>query len=117
MKNNYTYSANITNIVDGDTIDATVDLGFCLYAHMRFRLNGIDTYETNSSDPVKKALGLQGKQYISDRILNKEVVLKTYKQDKYGRYLCDVYLLDTNINLEMIEKGLAVGYTGGTKTI
>lgn len=111
----------VTNVVDGDTIDVVIDLGFDISFSSRVRLAGIDTPESRTKDKVEKALGLESKKYLAERIkAAKNVVIKTEKMDsfeKYGRILGWLYLdgEGNSINHEMIEKGYAWGYLGDTK--
>jgi micrococcal nuclease len=111
----------VTNVVDGDTIDVVIDLGFDISFSSRVRLAGIDTPESRTTDKVEKALGLESKEYLKKTIkAAKTVVIKTEKMDsseKYGRILGWVYLdgSGNSINNEMIEKGYAWGYLGDTK--
>ena len=117
LKSDYYYDAVVNNVVDGDTIDVTIDLGFNIFTNMRLRLNGIDTKETNSKIAEERELAKRAKQLVIDRTLNKKVLLKTYKPDKYGRYLADVFV-DINaesINTVLVNEGLAVPYFGGAK--
>lgn len=91
----YTYRAKIVNIVDGDTFDAVVDLGFSIYQKDRFRLYGIDTPETyRPSCKAELEHGKAAKQLVEELILGKEVIIRTEKdkKGKYGRYLADVLL-------------------------
>ncbi len=118
----YEYYVNeVTNVVDGDTIDVVIDLGFDILFQSRVRLAGIDTPESRTSDKVEKALGLESKEYLKKAIkAAKTVIIKTEKMDsseKYGRILGWVYLdgSGNSINNEMIEKGYAWGYLGDTK--
>lgn len=121
LKSDFYYDAVVTNVVDGDTIDATVDLGFNIFQNMRLRLYGIDTKELTSKDEHDRMLANEAKQYVINSILNKHVLLKTYKQDKYGRYLANVYIYNDGIlekltlNDSLISEGFAVPYFGGTK--
>jgi micrococcal nuclease len=111
----------VTNVVDGDTIDVVIDLGFDISFSSRVRLAGIDTPESRTTNKAEKALGLESKKYLADRIkAAKNVVIKTEKMDsseKYGRILGWLYLdgEGNSINHEMIEKGYAWGYLGDTK--
>jgi micrococcal nuclease len=111
----------VTNVVDGDTIDVVIDLGFDISFSSRVRLAGIDTPESRTKDKAEKALGLESKKYLADRIkAAKNVVIKTEKMnssEKFGRILGWLYLdgEGTSINHEMIEKGYAWGYLGDTK--
>lgn len=111
----------ITGVVDGDTIDVDIDLGFSVSFSQRVRLAGIDTPESRTTDKMEKALGLEAKEYLKSKIKDaKEIVIKTEKPDsseKYGRILGWLYL-DGNtisINDQMIEDGYAWGYLGETK--
>lgn len=118
MKPKYTYSAFVDNVVDGDTIDVSLDLGFGIYWKTRVRLNGIDTPELNSADPVLRESAQAAKTLVSIAILGKKVTLVTYKPDKFGRYLVDVYWGTEHkncLNQQLIEDGVAKPYFGGKK--
>ena len=111
----------VTKIVDGDTIDVDIDLGFNISYSQRLRLAGIDTSESRTSDKFEKTLGIESKEYLKYKFKDaKDIVVKTEKPDsseKYGRILGWVYL-DGNtksINEQMIEDGYAWGYMGETK--
>lgn len=111
----------VKKVVDGDTIDVVIDLGFSILFESRVRLAGIDTPESRTADKMEKALGLESKKYLESKIkAAKNVVIKTEKLDsseKYGRILGWVYLdgSGNSLNHEMIEKGYAWGYLGDTK--
>ena len=115
------YVKKVTNVVDGDTIDVDIDLGFDISFSSRVRLAGIDTPESRTSDKAEKVLGLESKEYLKSKIKDaKSVVIKTEKMDsseKYGRILGWVYLDGSNIsvNEQMISEGYAWGYMGETK--
>lgn len=115
------YVKKVTKVVDGDTIDVDIDLGFDISFSSRVRLAGIDTPESRTSDKMEKALGLEAKAYLKYAIDNaKSVVIKTEKMDsseKYGRILGWVYLdgSEKSINEQMILDGHAWGYMGETK--
>lgn len=115
------YVNTVDKVVDGDTIDVVIDLGFDILFKSRVRLAGIDTPESRTTDKMEKALGLECKDYLKKRIAAaKTVVIRTEKMDsseKYGRILGWLYLdgESTSINHEMIEKGYAWGYLGDTK--
>ncbi len=115
------YVREVKSVVDGDTIDVVIDLGFSILFESRVRLAGIDTPESRTTDKREKALGLESKKYLADRIKSaKNIVIKTEKLDsseKYGRILGWLYLdgEGNSINHEMIEKGYAWGYLGDTK--
>lgn len=112
---------NITKVVDGDTIDVDIDLGFNISYSQRVRLAGIDTPESRTSDKFEKVLGLESKEYLKSKLKDaKLIVIKTEKPDsseKYGRILGWLYVNgDTvSVNDHMIEDGYAWGYLGDTK--
>lgn len=111
----------VKNVVDGDTIDVVIDLGFSILFESRVRLAGIDTPESRTTDKREKALGLEAKKFLAEKIkAAKNIVIKTEKLDsseKYGRILGWLYLDGdgNSVNHEMIEKGYAWGYLGDTK--
>ena len=115
------YVKKVSKIVDGDTIDVDIDLGFDISFSSRVRLAGIDTPESRTSDKLEKSLGLESKAYLKNAIESaKTVVIKTEKMDsseKYGRILGWVFLdgSDISINQKMIDDGYAWGYMGETK--
>jgi micrococcal nuclease len=115
------YVRKVENIVDGDTIDVLIDLGFDILFQSRVRLAGIDTPESRTKDLAEKALGLESKEYLKNQLKDaKSVVIKTEKMDsseKYGRILGWLYINgDTeSINDKMINNGYAWGYLGDTK--
>jgi len=111
----------VLKIVDGDTIDVDLDLGFDISFTQRVRLAGIDTPESRTTDKYEKALGLEVKDKLKHAIeAAKTVVIKTEKPDsteKYGRILGWIFL-DGNpvsINQTLIDEGFAWSYMGETK--
>jgi micrococcal nuclease len=115
------YVKKVTKIVDGDTIDVEIDLGFDISFSSRVRLAGIDTPESRTTDKMEKALGLEAKAYLKKEIESaKTVIIKTEKMDsseKYGRILGWVFLDGSTVSMneKMIEDGHAWGYLGDTK--
>jgi micrococcal nuclease len=106
----YTYYTKIDKVVDGDTVDVFIDLGFSVWHKERIRLSGIDTAEKNT--PLGKAL----KAYMISLLEGKTVKLEVTKPDKYGRYLGKIYLnSEESINDQLIKTGLAKGYGGDSK--
>jgi micrococcal nuclease len=111
----------VTKVVDGDTIDVIIDLGFDIMFSSRVRLAGIDTPESRTTDKVEKALGLESKEYLKKNLKDaKSIVIKTEKMnssEKYGRILGWLYINDDieSINDKMISDGYAWGYLGETK--
>jgi micrococcal nuclease len=112
---------SVTNVVDGDTIDVIIDLGFDISFTSRVRLAGIDTPESRTKDLKEKALGLESKEYLKKKLkAASNIVIRTEKvnsSEKYGRILGWLYLdgETKSVNHEMIEKGYAWGYLGDTK--
>jgi micrococcal nuclease len=115
------YVKQVTKVVDGDTIDVVIDLGFDIGFTTRVRLAGIDTPESRTKDLAEKALGLESKKYLADRLKDaKNIVIKTEKinsTEKFGRVLGWLYVnSETNsLNTEMIDRGYAWKYLGDTK--
>jgi micrococcal nuclease len=111
----------VKNVVDGDTIDVIIDLGFDILFSSRVRLAGIDTPESRTKDKAEKVLGLESKEYLKKYIKDaKSVVIKTEKMnstEKFGRILGWIYINgDTeSLNDKMINDGYAWGYMGDAK--
>jgi micrococcal nuclease len=111
----------VNKIVDGDTIDVDIDLGFAVSFTQRVRLAGIDTPESRTTDAKEKALGLEVKEKIKKELAAaKDVVIKTEKPDsseKYGRILGWIFLDGNTVSLnqQLIDQGYAWTYGGGTK--
>jgi micrococcal nuclease len=111
----------VKNVVDGDTIDVIIDLGFDILFSSRVRLAGIDTPESRTTDKAEKALGIEAKEYLKKHLKDaKSVVIKTEKMnssEKYGRILGWLYVNGNteSLNDKMINDGYAWGYLGETK--
>ena len=109
----------VTKVIDGDTIDVTLDMGFDILYQQRVRLFGIDTPESRTRDKVEKVYGLKSKKFLQEQIKKaKKVSIKTYKGDetgKFGRILGDVFLDGKSVNSLMCQKGHAVEYYGQSK--
>jgi len=106
----YTYYTKIDKVIDGDTCDVFIDLGFSVWHKERIRLAGIDTAEKNT--PLGKAL----KEFLIKNLEGKLVKLEVSKPDKYGRYLGKVYLnSEESVNDQLIRNGLAKPYGGDSK--
>ena len=111
----------VKNVVDGDTIDVVIDLGFDILFASRVRLAGIDTPESRTTDKSEKALGLESKEYLKKHLKDaKLVVIKTEKinsSEKFGRILGWLYVNGEteSVNDKMINNGYAWGYLGDTK--
>ena len=121
----YIYKAKLERVIDGDTVDALIDLGFDTWVKKRIRYKGIDTWESRTKDLDEKKLGLAAK----DR--NKELLesvsskpgyfrLKSHGVGKYGRVLGEIFVKDIegieyNVNQTLIDEGHAYVYDGGKK--
>ena len=117
----YEYKVKITRVVDGDTVDAEVDLGFDTFIKDRIRLMGLDTPESRTRNKKEKALGLAAKAYLKELLKeNKgDIILRTSKEGKgkFGRILGTLLIYDgkTNVNQMLIDEGHARDYFGGSK--
>lgn len=121
MINDYNYDAKVVRVIDGDTIDCIVDLGFNITIKERFRLYGIDTPETRTKDKVEKIAGFKAKLYVQDKIEGKTVILNIVKgTGKFGRWLAEVHYQDIAgkyhpLNDELVKFGYAKRYYGGKR--
>ena len=122
MKDPYIYRIrSIAKVVDGDTIDANIDLGFDVCLSKRIRLAGIDTPESRTKDEYEKKLGLEAKEWMKNRLqFAKNIIIKTELPDsteKYGRILGWLYINNepSSLNEQMIQQGYAWSYLGNTK--
>ena len=111
----------IHKVVDGDTIDASIDLGFDISLEKRIRLAGVDTPESRTTDLKEKAMGLESKEWLKKKLEGaKDILIKTELPDsteKYGRIIGHLYINSeaTSLNDQMIDEGYALAYDGGTK--
>tara|TARA_R110000803_G_scaffold25617_2_gene61195 strand:- start:1180 stop:1560 length:381 start_codon:yes stop_codon:yes gene_type:complete len=113
----FEYNCILRRVVDGDTIDVDVDLGFKVFlVKERVRLMGIDTPESRTRNLAEKDLGLASKQMLKD-LLPKKFIIRTHKdgKGKFGRILGEPIVDGINICDRMIELGHARSYYGGTK--
>ena len=113
----YIYKATIERVVDGDTIDVTLDLGFDVRLYkQRCRLAGIDTPESRTRDLAEKKLGLDAKERLKELCIG-SITIKSFGKGKYGRILAIPYTEDgKDICQLLIKEGHAVEYWGGKKT-
>ena len=111
----------ITKVVDGDTIDADIDLGFDISLSKRIRLAAVDTPESRTSDANEKKYGLESKEWLKHKVESaKNILIKTELPDsteKYGRIIGHLFVNDqeNSLNDQMIIEGYAWEYSGGTK--
>ena len=122
----YEYNFELVKVVDGDTVDVDIDLGFGIWVrNERIRMMGIDTPESRTRDLEEKALGLDATNWMKEKLEgaidgDDELVIRTELKGgmgKYGRLLGWLYIGDAEISLneQMIDEGYAWGYDGGTK--
>tara|TARA_R100000664_G_C2759926_1_gene150343 strand:- start:8541 stop:8972 length:432 start_codon:yes stop_codon:yes gene_type:complete len=115
----YEYSCKVERVVDGDTIDVVLDLGFDILYKSRVRLYGIDTPESRTRNLDEKARGKMAGAFLKEAIdKGKKVIIQTKLKDsrgKFGRVLGNVIVDEVNINQSMIENFLAVAYFGQSK--
>ena len=113
----YEYNCNVKRVVDGDTVDVIIDLGFDISYSSRVRLFGIDTPESRTRDKDEKARGLISKDFLKSYLNKGGVDIRTRKdkKGKFGRILGEMIVEDTNINKLMIQEHHAVKYHGQSK--
>jgi len=123
----YIYRGKLERVVDGDTIDALIDVGFDIWIKKRIRYSGIDTWESRTRDLEEKAKGLEAKARNKELLLEISSKsgyfrLKSYGVGKYGRVLGEIFIEDKdgkqyNINQTLISEGHAYVYEGGKKKV
>ena len=123
----YIYRAKLDRVVDGDTVDALIDVGFDIWFKKRIRFKGVDTWESRTRNLEEKALGLKAKartKELLEKVSSKSGYfrLKSYGLGKYGRVLGELFIMDVdgkqwNINETLITEGHAYVYDGGTKKV
>jgi micrococcal nuclease len=123
----YEYKVKIKKVVDGDTVDVDIDLGFGVWLHKeRVRLHGIDTPESRTRDKEEKKYGLAAKEYLKEKLKTGQPLLRSFGNGKFGRILGELWIIEessdvpgmevkTNINQMMIEDHHAVAYHGQSK--
>ena len=118
----YEYRCKITRVVDGDTVDVDIDLGFGVWLHKeRVRIYGIDTPESRTRDLEEKRYGLAAKEFVKEFVRDKggsNIVLRTRKYDakgKFGRILGDIIVDNVSMSETMIKEHHAVPYHGQSK--
>ena len=121
----YIYRGKLERVVDGDTIDALIDVGFDIWVKKRIRYKGIDTWESRTRDLEEKAKGLEAKARNKELLMEVSSKsgyfrLKSHGVGKYGRVLGEIFIQDSNnnticINNQLISEGHAYIYEGGKK--
>ena len=123
----YIYRGKLERVVDGDTIDALIDVGFDIWIKKRIRYSGIDTWESRTGDLAEKAKGLEAKARNKELLMEISSKsgyfrLKSHGVGKYGRVLGEIFIEDAegkqwNINETLISEGHAYVYDGGKKKV
>ena len=123
----YIYKEKLDRVVDGDTVDALIDVGFDIWFKKRIRFKGVDTWESRTRNLEEKALGLKAKartKELLEKVSSKSGYfrIKSYGLGKYGRVLADVFIMDKdgkqwNVNKTLITEGHAYIYDGGKKKV
>ena len=123
----YIYRGKLERVVDGDTIDALIDVGFDIWIKKRIRYSGIDTWESRTRDLAEKAKGLEAKARNKELLMEVSSKsgyfrLKSHGVGKYGRVLGEIFIEDKegkqyNINETLITEGHAYVYEGGKKKV
>lgn len=115
----YHYSAEVTRVVDGDTVDAFVDLGFDMHSKQRVRLFGINTPECRTRNKEEKKAGLAAKARLVEMLRENKnkCVIKTRldKKGKFGRVLGILYVNNCDLNTQLVKEGHAKKYYGGSR--
>ena len=117
----YTYKIDVLRVIDGDTIDANIDLGFDVSVKKRIRFMGINTPESRTRDLEEQARGLAAKARVQELLDEAvEVQLTSHGVGKFGRCLGELNLYNegvtmVNLNNKLIEEGHAVEYNGGKR--
>ena len=108
----FTYKAQLIKVIDGDTLDVLIDLGFNISVKKRIRLFGIDTPEIRTKDLIEKEKGLIVKNRLIEILSksNNEFFIISHGVGKYGRCLGELFIDDKSINKQLISEGLAKEY-------
>jgi len=120
--NKYEYKAKLDRVVDGDTCDAMIDLGFNTWVKKRIRFYGVDCWESRTRDLDEKKKGLAAKAYVKDLLENSDegkFALKSHGVGKYGRVLGELFVKgnETSVNELLKENGHAYEYHGEKKKV
>ena len=120
----FEYKCNLVKVVDGDTVDVDIDLGFGVWLRkQRIRLYGIDTPESRTRDKVEKVYGLAAKDFLSKMLSTGEMSIKTHKdaKGKFGRILGELFMKtsigELSVNQSLVENSHEVRYYGQSKEV
>ena len=115
----YTYKAKVVRVVDGDTIDALIDLGFDIHKKIRIRMVGMNAPESRTRDLEEKKRGLAAKARLKEILKEgkNKFILESQGVGKYGRCLAVIKIGDVDVNQQLIEEGHATAYFGGKRQV
>ena len=103
----YTFRGTLDRVIDGDTIDCHIDVGFGLKTHQRLRFHGINTPELRSRDEDERSRAVLARDFVERWLEGKNLYIQTYKSDVFGRYLARIYAEGECLNDVLVEHGLA----------
>lgn len=106
----YVYKAKVEKIIDGDTIEVTIDLGFLLTTRRRLRLLRVNTAEIHAQDQFVRNKANEAKERMTELLTGQNILIRTEKADSFGRFLAEVWLNDLNVNDWLLKEGLAVSF-------
>ena len=117
----YKYKCKLVRVVDGDTADVLIDLGFDTWRKSRLRFKGVDTWEKRTRDKEEKVKGIAASAFTQKYLEMNEgnFVIQSFGRGKYGRVLAEIFIEgeDKSLNQLLIENGHAYVYDGGKKQI
>ena len=109
------YECSVLRVIDCDTVDVRIDLGFHVHYNVRVRMYGIDAPESRTRDLDEKKMGLAAKERLEQLLDDKEVIIKSHGIGKFGRCLGSLYVNGKNVNEQLISEGHATDYFGGKR--
>ena len=117
----YIYGAKLLRVVDGDTADVMIDLGFDTWVKARLRFKGVDTWEKRTKDLKEKSKGIEASAFTQEYLEKNDgsFTIQSYGKGKYGRVLAEIFIEgeEKSLNELLIENGHAYVYEGGKKQI
>jgi len=119
IENLHHYNCELKRIIDGDTVELIIDLGFNIKIETDLRLEGIDTPEVNSSNGLEQEAAYRSEVFLGQLIEKEELIVRTKKNDMYGRYIGTLFIKGqhelVNVNNFMLNHGLGRKYDGGKR--
>lgn len=106
----YVYRAKVEKVIDGDTIEVTIDVGFYLSTKRRLRLLRVNTAELHAAEGDVRAKAKTAKERMAELLTGRDVLIRTEKSDSFGRFLAEVWLDQLNVNDWLLAQGLAVPF-------